>query len=122
MKIYRYVTQEELEMMRENSPSLGREFPVKLHCNDFLYQDGVKYLHFYKHKEDIRHIKEIYKGNSKTYYICTFKAPFKELLFKGGRGYYQEKDGKVAFVKEFAIPVKEFDSKWIQQVEEDRDI
>lgn len=121
MKIYRYVTQEELDMMKEKSPELGKTYGND-QLNDFRYKEGVKYLHFFKKKKSIKYIKELYKGKNNTFYVCTFNVPFSTLMFHSACGYYYDREKKdCTHVKEYAIYAKKFQPEWIEEVEKDRD-
>lgn len=121
-KIYRYVSSEELNLMKEGSENLGNHYLNFYQANNFHYRLSQRYLHFFENKEDIRLIRPIYKGKLKydKYYICTFEVPFKTLLFHSGRGRYIEDDSnKVVKAKEYIMNAKKFNPSMIVSIEED---
>ena len=119
-KVYRYVTEEELKLMKENPEKLGNTFPNGCLSNSFYYAPEQKYLHFFSNKKDIRLVKAMYKKEGKTFYTCCFNVPFSKLIFHSGRGLYLEAHGfDYAVAKEYAIKAKDFSPSWLCEVEKD---
>lgn len=120
MKIYRYVSQEELNLMNSAPEEMGREYCNTRESNTFYYEKGQKYLHFFKNKKDIDLLRTLYKGENRKFYICTFNAPRLYLAFHAGKGYYQDAHGYETIVaKEYAIQSRYFNPDWLCNVEED---
>ena len=69
MKVYRLFNQKELEGYEKGDLS---EVGVEYENSDFLnintheYKEGVRYLHFFKHKEDIQFAEKLKKDNVKV--------------------------------------------------------
>lgn len=117
-KVYRYVTETELEYMKYQPYRLGAYFPNE-NSNTFRYNENTRYLHFFKNKKSIAHVKALYKGKiDEKFYICTFNIPFSKLIFHGGLGFYGSYNECWKSAIEFAIPAREFDSSWLVSVEE----
>ncbi|MBE5746000.1 MAG: hypothetical protein E7359_01795 [Clostridiales bacterium] len=126
MLVYRYLSEEELKSILANDKSnIGREF-FTTECKQFnshKYKKGVKYLHFFKNKKDIKHIKPMKANSNKTYYICEFDIPFLKLLPHIGYGVYAGHgyDEYNKSVCEFIISVDKFDTKWLKNFEKDKE-
>lgn len=112
MKVYRYLSQIELDSILEgNIEQIGTEYDNDIfkNINTHRYKKGIKYLHFYKNKQDIRHIQRINKATTRyDYYICEFDIPL--LVIMQGRGYGKYNSGKrgkpLEQVVEFKMPAK----------------
>ena len=122
MKVYRYISEEELmNIYNGQVDELGNEFNRKDYKrqNNHRYKPNTKYLHFFKDKSSIELIRRevLHKDKDGVYYFCSFDIPATILFKYGGKGHY---DGsyKVPYrtVREYAIPVDCFDTKWIQRV------
>ena len=124
MKVYRYLSEEELNLIKQgNVQGLGREFDKKDYKrqNNHRYKSGVKYMHFYKNKESIEHIRREYfqllmQGHK--FYFCSFDIPGVVLIKHRGKGHYDgsgyDTMGGVDSV-EYAIPVEDFSPSWLRQ-------
>lgn len=125
MKIYRYLTEKELKSFQCGDLSEIGNFYDRFEykrVNTHRYKKGVRYLHFYSRKEDIRHAKTLHKNDlSNDYYTCEFDIPaLKAHLYHGqgiydGSGYKIDKD----VVSEFAIPVQAIRSEYLTSYELD---
>ena len=118
MKVYRYLTQEELDYITSGRlDKIGREYSIATfhEINTHKYKDGIKYLHFFWNKENIKLAQDLHKYDSQTYYICTFNIPTHLLLRFRGKGFYESSgydiDREVAV--EFAIPIKNFKPEYL---------
>lgn len=118
-KVYRYVTETELDYMKNQPYRLGAYFGLG-NSNTFIYKRKTKYLHFFKNRDSVALVRRIYKGKiDEKFYICTFEIPFSKLVFHGGLGYYGQYNTCWTKAVEFAIPAREFDPSWLVNVEED---
>lgn len=123
MKVYRYLSENELNYIQsddvDNIGSTYNDGAFK-RVNTHKYREGVKYLHFYKNKEDIRHVQSSDFLPSGKYYICEFDIPFYILMFGYGQGYYG-KYGRCDYsVTEFKIPSSLMKSKYLKNFELDK--
>lgn len=118
MKIYRYVSQEELSLMKTAPEKMGFEYSDTWEHSSFYYEKGQRYLHFFKNKRDIDLIRTLYKGDNQKFFICTFNAPRIYLAFHAGKGYYKGKN-KMVTAKEYAVQSRYFNPDWLCKVEED---
>ena len=60
MKVYRYVTEKELNyIIKGEFNKIGKEY-YKSPFNTHKYKSGVKYIHFLKNKEDISLVRTIH--------------------------------------------------------------
>ena len=125
MKVYRFVEKEELKLFLEKSTGeIGGLFSNQ-NSNTFKYKKGVKYLHFFKKKEDCRYAYDLNKKNAenKKFYIATFDIPVKILIKNFGFGYYNKLNvdklsgyevySEIFKRMEFAIPMNEFKPEWL---------
>lgn len=110
MKVYRYLSQVELDYILEgNIELIGTEYDNDIFkdINSHRYKKGVKYLHFYKNKKDIRHIQRMNKATTRLdYYICEFDIPLLVIMQGWGYGKYNSYRRSVPFeqVVEFKMP------------------
>ena len=130
MKVYRYLSEKELNLIRQGSvDSLGSLFNKQDYKrqNNQRYKSGVKYIHFYKNKESMEHIrrehlKEVKAG--KKFYFCSFNVPGVVLIKYRGRGHYDghgyDTMGAIDSV-EYAIPVDCFSPSWLDKAVLDDD-
>ena len=124
MKVYRYLSEEELNLIKQGSvESLGNTFDKKSYKrqNNHRYQSGVRYIHFYKNIESMEHIrrehmKEMKKGI--RFYFCSFNVPNVILALHRGKGHYDgngyDTVGAITSV-EYALPVTKFDPAWLDK-------
>lgn len=117
MKVYRYVSEDELKcILNENISEIGHSFDKnKIACNNHKYKQGVKYLHFFSSKSSIEYFKKLNYTNG-VHYICEFNIPLKVLIKGIGKGYYDI--GGMDFItipqREFIVPVSEFRKEWLK--------
>ncbi|MBE7076504.1 MAG: hypothetical protein E7374_01265 [Clostridiales bacterium] len=119
MKVYRYLTREELEFIISGRlEEIGREYSIaNFHeINTHKYKDGIRYLHFFWNKDSIKLAQDLHKYDPFTYYICTFNIPSHLLIRFRGKGFYAssgyEFDREIAV--EFAIPVEKFKTEFLK--------
>ena len=126
MKVYRYLTEEELNMFQNgdisNAGSLYEQTIYK-GKNTHKYKPDTRYLHFFKNKEDIAKVKELHKESFSDYYICDFNIPITTLIRHMGHGYYNghgyDCDHEKVF--EFAIPVDKISCDYLNSYEFDQE-
>ncbi len=119
MKVYRYLSQNELNSILENNISaIGCKYSPNeeyKRINNHKYKTDVKYLHFFKHKKDCDRVKFISKGKDIEFYIVEFNIPITTLIQHIGCGYYNAHGYNVNLEKaiEFAIPTSKFKSEYL---------
>lgn len=124
MKVYRYLSKKELMLILSGDKTcLGKEFNDEKYrkINNHKYKKGVKYLHFFKNKKDIKLIQNECRKFKREFYICEFDIPIMTLLFNSGYGVYDSSGYDYDFIKakEFAIPVEKFETCWLTNYEKD---
>ena len=128
MKVYRHLSEKELNLMLEGkTQALGNYFSkptkeMKYRKNTHNYDESTKYIHFFKHKNSLKMMSYINKNLKGNFYFCTFDIPFRELIFHGGKGFYPspgyDTDGTL---KEYAVPVDRFKTEWLIEYTLDED-
>lgn len=104
MIVYRVCHIDELDdLIKGNFDGLGKEYSREImkDTNTHMYQEGVKYLHFFERIESIMYLRRV-----NGFYLCYYDIP-EDLLDKGkGEGYYVKLDtmDRLVNVSEFAIP------------------
>jgi len=124
MKVYRYLSEYELKYIQSDDvDNIGSTYndDVYKRINTHRYKEGVKYLHFYKNKEDISYIKKCDYLPSGRYYICEFDIPF-YILFTGyGKGFYGS-FGKIDYTAtEYKVPSHLMKSKYLKSYKLDEE-
>lgn len=137
MKVYRYLSEEELnKILSGDTKDLGRCYTIfivnkKKVVSTFNYEKGEKYLHFFRKKEDMERIRRIHRGNDnvnnvkRQYYYCTFDIHPTILWFAAGKGFYNNYDENdkrvkgITPVKEYAIKTKHFNPNWLVEYVKD---
>ncbi len=120
MKVYRYLSQDELNKILSNNISLiGTDYSANekySRVNNHRYKSGTKYLHFFKHKDDCKRVEFINEGKDIDFYIAEFDIPITTLIQYIGYGKYDKlnHNGNVEKVIEFAIPTSKFKPKYIR--------
>ena len=74
-----------------------------------MYEKGEKYLHFFDNKDDSKEaLRDLQDDKA---YLCSFNIETSILKEYKGFGYYSSRgyDSDYIKIKEYAIPVKEFD-------------
>lgn len=119
MKVYRYLSQNELDsIISNNTSSIGGEYTQNeeyRRINNHRYKSGIKYLHFFKHKNDCQRVGFISDGKDVDFYIAEFNIPTIILIRYIGYGKYDNRGyGDIEKVLEFAIPASKFKSKYLR--------
>ncbi len=119
MKLYRYLSKEELEQLLNMEYSMiGTENVNKPYYryNSHRYKENVKYLHFYFDEKEISRIKKMSFHKKAEYYICEFEIPFYVIFSHIGVGYYANKKGekKTDYVYEVALPTYKMRPKFLK--------
>ena len=126
MKVYRYLSQPELDAILSNdTSSIGKDYERNddyKRINSHRYKQGIKYLHFFKNKDDCRRIKSLHEGKPVEFYFAEFDIPFTVLIPHIGYGRYDARGYRVDIetVTEFAIPVSKFKPKYLTGYEIDQ--
>ena len=110
--VYRFVTDEEVAFFESaNIGMLGDKFKGESLSNSHKYKDEA-YLHFFDTKDLPSHVINSLPGN-KTH-LCSFEIDNATLFKYQGEGYYppQGYDFDYSCVKEYAIPVNEYNTEW----------
>lgn len=125
MKVYRYLSQCELDkILSNNISSIGTEYSANEEygrINNHNYKSGIKYLHFFKHKDDCKRVSFISDGKDVDFYIAEFNIPITILIQHIGFGKYSSRNynGNIKEVIEFAIPTSNFKSKYLRSYTRD---
>lgn len=123
MKVYRYLSAEEYEKIINNQvEKLGNIFYGKELANNFRYKKDERYMHFFKHKESMKEMQQLYYKDGKDYYFCCFDIPFRVLVHGIGTGCYTASgyDVDCEYHREFIVPVKKFKAEWLKVAEFDK--
>ncbi|MBQ3214351.1 MAG: hypothetical protein IJB10_05060 [Clostridia bacterium] len=110
--VYRYVTDEELEFfLSEDTSMLGSKYKGEKLSNSHKYKDE-EYLHFFDTQNLPTRVLNSLPGE-KTH-ICSFEIDKHTLNKYRGEGYYppQGYDLDYTSIKEYAIPVNEYQPNW----------
>lgn len=119
MRVYRYLSKTELDAILEGRiEDIGQFYTRHNHqeINTHHYKDNVRYLHFFKNKDNIKYIKRVDFLPFDDYYIGEFNIPALQLIQSVGFGYYAEsgyKYGDVSKVMEFALPVDKMKREYL---------
>ncbi len=127
MKVYRYLSESELNhILAGEIDDIGNQFTnhKKDEINTHKYIEGVKYLHFFKRKEDTEKMQLLYRKHIRPFYFCEFEIPKKTLLFHAGVGYYSASGYDLDYVaaREYAIPTSKFKKEYLVKYEMDKGI
>lgn len=118
MKLYRYLTEEELENIKANElDKIGFIYDDKKYkkVNTHRYKSGIKYLHFYFDKKEISRIDSLgFKGDSECY-VCEFEIPFYVIFPYIGIGKYDGHGYKYLtdMIYEVALPSNKMKQKYL---------
>ena len=119
MKVYRYLTREELFYIQEGMvDKLGREWYEKRNkYNNHKYKKWVKYMHFFKSADSIKYYKQyliMAKHDITNYCICEFDIPLIYLIGHKGKGEYYDLHGfDCSMHVEYAIDASKFQKEWL---------
>lgn len=119
MKVYRYLSQKELDLILANNiSSIGHEYSQNekyRRVNNHRYKTGVKYLHFFKHKKDCEKAEFLSDHKDVEFYIAEFNIPITTLIRHIGYGTYNRwrYSDELENIIEFAIPTSKFKSKYM---------
>jgi len=126
MKLYRYLSEDELKKLLANDlDNIGSFYDDKEQyerVNTHNYKKGVKYLHFYFDKKEISRIEYLNFKRNSVYYYCEFNIPF-YVIFRyigigryDGRGYQNPLDS----VYEVAMPANKMKRKYLINYEKNK--
>lgn len=119
MKVYRYLSQNELDLILSNNiSSIGCEYSQSekyKYINNHEYKTGIKYLHFFKNKNDCKRVRFIRGYENVEFYVAEFNIPYTILSQHAGYGKYDRQGygSDVEKVLEFAVPTSKFTSKYM---------
>lgn len=119
MKVYRYLSQKELDLILANdTSSIGCEYSKDeeySRVNNHKYKTGVKYLHFFRHKKDCGRVTFISDHEDIDFYVAEFNIPFTTLIRYRGYGRYNKQtySDDLVDVVEFALPVSKFKPRYM---------
>ena len=119
MKVYRYLSQIELDnFLSGNLTEVGTTYNPKdgyKRINNHRYKEGVKYLHFFKHKEDCRRVRFNSEGKPVDFYVAEFDVPITVLALHMGSGRYNARGyiTDIESVREFAIPASKIKARYL---------
>lgn len=124
MKVYRYLTERELNCIKSgNTQDIGSFFDREKFkkVNNHRYKENVRYLHFFKTTKMIHLIRNLHRHDNQKYYICEFNIPLKNLLCHFGFGFYEASgyDLDNYRVLEFAIESSKLNPNWLVKYELD---
>lgn len=125
MKMYRYLTEEELNNILNNEiDKIGYEYIANNFTiiNSHKYKEGEKYLHFYKNKTDIKHAQRLHRKDPNDYYICEFTIPTLTAIKYRGYGLYEDSgwDNDTSKVIEYCIPSTQIKQEYLASYELDK--
>lgn len=122
MKVYRYLCEDELVKILNESQDVGSYFPAKTSesPNNFNYKNA-KYIHFYKNANAMLEAQKMYRKVPKTFYFCEFNIPYHVLMFHAGKGIYAPHGYQDNYTceKEFAILAEKFKPSWLARFVKD---
>lgn len=125
VKVYRYLSHNELMAYLSGDTScIGSYYDKKRigNVNTHLYRRNVRYLHFFKNKEDIVRAKALGRiDDTKKTYVCEFEIPFYLLIPAVGLGFYHGEAGDLDKVLEFKVPVKYVKPEYLKSYTLDTD-
>lgn len=116
MIVYRYLCEQEYkDLVGGHLEKIGGVYAGKGVSNTFNYKRNERYLHFFKNKTAIEEMKWLYRNDGKDYYTCSFDVPFLTLLKSMGKGFYKSTGYDIDYteIREFAVPVKDFNPKFL---------
>ena len=127
MKVYRYLSEDELEhILAGDIENIGNKFTnhKKDEINTHKYVEGVKYLHFFKKKEDTERMQLLYRRHIRPFYFCEFEIPKRTLFLHAGIGYYSPTGYDLDYIaaREFALPTSKFKKEYLVKYEKDNGI
>ena len=125
MKVYRYLSERELNnILNKDTSQIGARFAWhNLGVNTHEYKHDENYLHFFKNKESMDEIREMYRYYPQNFYLCEFEIPKLVLYFAAGTGYYKAHgyDFESTELTEYAIRVSKFNPNWLKEYTLDKD-
>lgn len=125
MKVYRYLSQTELDnFLSGNIADVGSTYDNQENykrINNHRYKEGVKYLHFFKNKEDCRRVRFNSEGNFAEFYVAEFDVPITVLALHMGSGRYNASGyfTDIESVREFAVPTSKIKARYLLNFERD---
>jgi len=115
MKVYRYLSENELNTMLENQvDKLGRSF-CRSRSNTHKYKKGERYIHFFKNFKSLSNMRRLRSSYNEVYYYCEFDIPMLILMAGRGLGYYNSsyRWGVKEKCIEYIVPSKYFKKSWL---------
>ena len=108
MRVFRYLCEEELKAILNGEMDNVGKLQINNRSNTHHYKQGVKYLHFFKHLEDLHKIRDIKRYTEKNFYVGMFDIPLTTLIMSSGKGYYPASgyDLDHETIREYAVPAE----------------
>ena len=123
MKVYRLLSEEELNLILERrTDALGNFFPKMKH-NTHKYKPRERYLHFFFNKSDCEYMRKIHLQDDvgEQHFIAEFKIPLKRIIGHIGKGFYDSQCGGYDYFyekcHEIALPISIFEPSWLKGYE-----
>lgn len=123
MKVYRLLSEEELNLILERkTEALGNYF-LKMKHNTHKYKPRERYLHFFFNKQNCEYMRKIHLKDSvgEQHFIAEFKIPLKRIIGHIGKGFYDSQYGGYDLFydncHEIALPISIFDPAWLKSYE-----
>ena len=120
MKVYRYLSEDELNKIKEGDVLSIGGYYYKNPTNSHRYDENERYLHFFANKKNYLYVRDLHYFNNKKcqFYLCEFNIPLRVLIRYAGVGYYVDMPDSgydVSHVSklEFAVPTSKFDGHWL---------
>lgn len=118
MLVYRYMKLSELNyILNGEFDQVGATYDGEYSAsNNHKYVKGVKYLHFFKHKDSIQYISKYHARSNCSYFIAEFDIPYSVLFLGKGRGKYEVAgiDYLTITQKEYIVPVEKMKSEYLK--------
>ncbi len=111
MRVCRYMCEDEVfAFINHDMTDVGNTYSkADGYGNNHRYGKD-KVLHFFKNPSDFKHIKNIKRDNrATTFYLGAFDIPKRHLIFRAGRGKYDDVSGYDTLyesIREYALPTK----------------
>ena len=115
--VYRFISERErLAIERKDMLGIGGFWAKGDNRSSHRYKTGERYIHFFDDKKCASDVFNALKGTKK--YFCEYSVPISVLKKHVGRGYYPPHgyDNLFAQIKEYAIPIGEYDEEWLVSI------
>lgn len=124
MLVYRYMKLSELNhILNGEFDQVGATYDGEYSAsNNHKYEKGVKYLHFFKHKDSIQYISKYHARSSSAYFVAEFDIPYSILFAGKGRGKYEVAgmDYLTITQREYIVPVEKMKSEYLKSYVEEK--